>query len=185
MSEEAKKTEKKEEVESSLENEKKKNMNVTRRKLFKKAGWWAFGAVLGTATISSIRFLFPRVLFEPSAVYKIGYPDEYLMDKINSKWDDEYQVFILRNEEGFSAISARCTHLGCIVRWLEVENKFKCFCHGSGFFPDGINYEGPAPRPLERLKISLAEDGQIEIDRSVKFLQEKGEWGKPGSILKV
>jgi cytochrome b6-f complex iron-sulfur subunit len=185
MSEEVKKTEQKTEPESNHKNKTNISKSTTRRKFFTKAGWWAFMAVIGTATISSIRFLFPRVLFEPSPVYKIGYPDEYLMGTINSKWDDEYQVFILRNEEGYSAISARCTHLGCIVRWLEVENKFKCFCHGSGFYPDGINYEGPAPRPLERLKISLAEDGQIEIDRSIKFLHEKGEWGKPGSILKV
>jgi cytochrome b6-f complex iron-sulfur subunit len=47
----------------------------------------------------------------------------------------------------------------------------------------GINFEGPAPRPLERYAISLADDGQILIDKSIKFQQEKGEWSKPGAIL--
>ena len=49
---------------------------------------------------------------------------------------------------------------------LSAENKFKCPCHGSGFRTTGINFEGPAPRPLERARIVLADDGQI-LDRQV------------------
>ena len=49
----------------------------------------------------------------------------------------------------------------------------------------GIHFEGPAPRPLERFKIVLAEDGQIIVDKSKKFQQEKGEWDNPESLLKV
>ena len=75
------------------------------------------------------------------------------------------------------------THLGCTPNWLGGENKFKCPCHGSGFYKTGINFEGPAPRPLERYRISLAEDGQILIDKSKKFQQEKGEWNNPESFL--
>jgi cytochrome b6-f complex iron-sulfur subunit len=67
--------------------------------------------------------------------------------------------------------------------WSESENKFKCPCHGSGFTKEGINYEGPAPRPLERLRITLAEDGQLEIESEMKFRYERGEWDKPGSFL--
>ncbi len=48
-----------------------------------------------------------------------------------------------------------------------------------------MNFEGPAPRPLERLKIGLASDGQIVIDKSKKYRQEKGEWEKPGSFLRA
>ena len=48
-----------------------------------------------------------------------------------------------------------CTHLGCTPNWLEGEQKFKCPCHGSGFYKDGINFEGPAPRPLERYAIRI------------------------------
>jgi cytochrome b6-f complex iron-sulfur subunit len=50
---------------------------------------------------------------------------------------------------------------------------------------DGMNFEGPAPRPLERLKVEVGPDGQIVIDKSKKFLFEKGEWGKPGAYLRV
>ena len=82
------------------------------------------------------------------------------------------------------ALKTVCTHLGCTPNWLEAEQKFKCPCHGSGFYKDGVNFEGPAPRPLERLKIALSDDGQILIDRKIKFLYEKGEWSKPDCFLK-
>jgi cytochrome b6-f complex iron-sulfur subunit len=48
-----------------------------------------------------------------------------------------------------------------------------------------VNFEGPAPRPLERVKISLADDGQILVDKSMKFLQEKGQWNDPDSYLMI
>jgi len=67
---------------------------------------------------------------------------------------------------------------------LGPENKFKCPCHGSGFRKDGTNFEGPAPRPLERIKIARADDGQLLIDKSVVFRKELGEWQKPGAYLK-
>ncbi|CUS93988.1 ubiquinol-cytochrome c reductase iron-sulfur subunit [Candidatus Kryptonium thompsonii] len=92
-------------------------------------------------------------------------------------------MWIVREEDGFYALLAVCTHLGCTPRWLSSENKFKCPCHGSGFRKSGINFEGPAPRPLERVKITLAEDGQILIDKGITYRYEKGEWGKPGSFL--
>ncbi|HLE36364.1 MAG TPA: Rieske 2Fe-2S domain-containing protein, partial [Candidatus Acidoferrales bacterium] len=87
--------------------------------------------------------------------------------------------------DGFYAILAVCTHLGCTPYWLNTENKFKCPCHGSGFRRTGINFEGPAPRSLERVKIALADDGQLVIDKSVLFLYEKGDWTKPEAFLKL
>ena len=68
---------------------------------------------------------------------------------------------------------------------VAAENKFKCPCHGSGFYRSGVNFEGPAPRPLERARILLADDGQILIDKSTKFQQEKGEWDSAESFLKT
>jgi cytochrome b6-f complex iron-sulfur subunit len=73
--------------------------------------------------------------------------------------------------------------LGCTPNWLEAEQKFKCPCHGSGFYKDGINFEGPAPRPLERYAISIAASGEVEVDKSVLFFEEKGEWANPTSYI--
>ena len=158
---------------------------MSRRNFFSRTGWIAFFAFMGSFLIGSLRFMFPRVLFEPSPVFKAGYPDDYPVGSVSTKWVKEQRVWVVRSEEGIYAIFAQCTHLGCTPRWLDAENKFKCPCHGSGFTREGVNFEGPAPRPLERIKVTLAEDGQILIDKSVKFLEEKGDWGKPGSILPV
>jgi len=86
---------------------------------------------------------------------------------------------------GLFALSTICTHLGCTPNWLDSEAKFKCPCHGSGFYKSGMNFEGPAPRPLERYKVTLAEDGQILVDKSRKFQFEKGQWNDPESFLKL
>ena len=92
---------------------------------------------------------------------------------------------IVQNASGFYALITACTHLGCTPNWLSAENKFKCPCHGSGFRMTGINFEGPAPRPLERARIVLADDGQILVDKCRKFQEEKGQWTDPESFLEV
>ena len=83
-----------------------------------------------------------------------------------------------------AAISTICTHLGCTPNWLEADQKFKCPCHGSGFYMDGVNFEGRAPRPLERLKITLEGD-IVSVDKSVIFRQELKQWDLPGAYVNV
>ena len=48
------------------------------------------------------------------------------------------------------AVSLRCTHLGCLVRFNSAERSWDCPCHGSRFAPDGTVLEGPAVEPLPR-----------------------------------
>jgi len=157
---------------------------INRRSFFSVAGWAAFFVFLGTSTVATLRMMFPRVLYEPPSAFKAGFPQDYIVGEVSEKYKDDYRVWIIREPDGFYALSAICTHLGCTPRWLEPENKFKCPCHGSGFRRSGMNFEGPAPRPLERLKISLADDGQILVDRNVKFRFENGDWTKPDAYLK-
>jgi len=157
----------------------------SRRDLFSLAGWVAIATGLGLSFLYFLRLLFPRVLFEPSPVFEAGKPGDYVSGEVSTKWVKEQRVWIVRDPKGIYAILAICTHLGCTPRWLKTENKYKCPCHGSGFTREGINFEGPAPRPLERLKITLGTDGQIVVDKSKKFLWERGEWDKPGARLIV
>jgi cytochrome b6-f complex iron-sulfur subunit len=156
---------------------------LSRRNLLTLAGWLGFFGFIIVSTIGALRYMFPRVLFEPPMKFKAGYPQDYTIGEVSEKYKDEKRVWIVRERDGFYALISICTHLGCTPRWLPSDNKFKCPCHGSGFYKTGINFEGPAPRPLERAYIGLADDGQIEIDRSIKFIYEKGEWGRPGSFL--
>jgi cytochrome b6-f complex iron-sulfur subunit len=85
-------------------------------------------------------------------------------------------------------ISAICTHLGCTPDWKESENKFKCPCHGSGYDPEGRNYEGPAPRPMDRAKVELDPEGQIVVDTSVVFKEVRGvpsQFNDEGAFIPV
>ena len=157
----------------------------SRRDVMGRVAWSLFGIFSLTTILAAVRSAFPRVLFLPPSTFKAGFPRDFAVGEVSEKYKKDYRVWIVRDEDGFYALWAKCTHLGCTPRWLTAENKFKCPCHGSGFYRSGINFEGPAPRPLERLKISVAEDGQLEIDKSVKFLFEKGQWGKPGSFVKT
>lgn len=147
--------------------------------------WTAFTLATGAALSTVLRFMFPNVLFEPKSTFKAGNPNDYEVDVVDERWKDKYGVWVVRVPEGLYALSTVCTHLGCTPNWLDNEKKFKCPCHGSGFYKTGINFEGPAPRPLERYRISLADDGQILIDKSKKFQQEKGEWNNPESFLPI
>lgn len=158
----------------------------SRRDFFSTAGWASIFAFLAVMLGGSLRYMFPRVLYEPSTRFKAGNPGEYPPGTVSEKYKKSNGVWICRQEDGgFYALISICTHLGCTPRWLEIDKKFKCPCHGSGFRMTGVNFEGPAPRPLERAQITLAEDGQLEVDTAIKFRYELGEWGKPGSVLYV
>lgn len=145
--------------------------------------WIAFAAATGGFLTMILRFMFPNVLFEPPQSFKIGFPGDYEVGAVDLRWKDKYAAWIIRTQEYIYALSTTCTHLGCTPNWLENERKFKCPCHGSGFRQSGINFEGPAPRPLERYRIVMSDDGQILVDKTKKFQYEKGQWNDPESFL--
>jgi len=148
-------------------------------------GWTGFAAAMAAGLTATGRLFFPNVTFEPPQQFKAGFPSEYAVNKVDERFKKRYGVWMVRNEKGIYVLSTVCTHLGCTPNWLEAENKFKCPCHGSGFYSSGMNFEGPAPRPLERFKIGLAADGQINIDKTAKFQFEKGQWNDPASFLEI
>mgnify|MGYP001604511283 CR=1 FL=1 len=167
------------------EEEKFDGIWMPRRSFFSKLTWVAFLSAVGGVLAASVRLLYPKVLFEPAQTFHAGYPEDYGVGEVSERWKRKHRTWIIRTDQGLFALSAKCTHLGCTPNWVETENKFKCPCHGSGFYLTGENFEGPAPRPLERFRISLAQDGQILVDRSRVFRQEAGEWNHPESFLKV
>ena len=146
-------------------------------------GWLAFAGASATGLHAMLRFMMPTVLYEPPQEFKAGLPSEFAVGAVDERFKAAYGVWIVRETTGFYALSTVCTHLGCTPNWLQADEKFKCPCHGSGFVITGINVEGPAPRPLERYKIMLAEDGQILIDKNTKFQEEKGQWTLDGAYL--
>ena len=135
------------------------------------------------------RFMFPNILIEPPSRFRVGFPVDFAPGTVDAKFKAQFGVWLINTEyQGqpqIVALKTVCTHLGCTPNWLEAEQKFKCPCHGSGFYKDGINFEGPAPRPLERFAIRVADDGQLEVDKSKTFQEEMGQWKDPASFVPV
>lgn len=165
--------------------ESNENNGVTRREFLSWfwLGWLTFSVVLGGMATLVGRFLFPNVLFEKPSKFRAGKPAEYAMG-VDERFKDTQAVWIVRGPAGIYALSTVCTHLGCTPNWLPNESKFKCPCHGSGYRVTGLNFEGPAPRPLERFAISLDETGTLLIDKS-KNVRSPDQWSNPDFILKA
>lgn len=119
-------------------------------------------AVAGLGTgVTAVRFLWPEVLFEQETRYRVGRPEEIPVGTVVVL--PEQRVYIVRETRGFYALSAVCTHLGCLTRYEKELERFFCPCHGSRFSMDGRVAQGPAPRPLPRLLLAL-EQGVLVVD---------------------
>jgi cytochrome b6-f complex iron-sulfur subunit len=103
--------------------------------------------------------------------------------QVFEEWKEEHGVWIVREKNRLYAIQSKCTHLGCTPNWFAEDGVFKCPCHGSQFYANGVNFAGPAPRPLDRFKISLDVDGKIIIDKSKIYTYK--EFDKPGAYLEI
>lgn len=136
-----------------------------RRQFLLKSGWAFFWIFCGGWLLSNLRFLFPNVLYEARLSFKAGKPEEYPLG-LSTRWKNTHRVWVVRDARGFYAFWARCTHLGCTPNWFDAEGRFKCPCHGSNFNRNGDVIAGPAPKPLWRCAISLADDGQLLIDKA-------------------
>jgi cytochrome b6-f complex iron-sulfur subunit len=145
-------------------------VNQARRRL----AWSCVAAFLMAWFLAFFRFFLPRTLFEPATTFKIGYPSEFGLG-VDTKFQQKYRIWVDRTPDRLFVIYARCTHLGCTPDWKPSENKFKCPCHGSGYDSEGVNFEGPAPRPMDRAHVEVAPDGQIVVDVSRLYQWPKGQ----------
>lgn len=139
---------------------------LSRRYFLEMIGAGALGVAAIGGIILSAEYLAPNVVKEPPTTFKAGLPGSYPPGSVTL--DKEQKVYIVRAPEGyFYALSAVCTHLGCITNWKPDEGIVACPCHGSKFDREGRKIAGPAPRPLVRFAMSLDEQGQLVIDKSV------------------
>lgn len=144
-----------------------------RRKFLTKFGTAAICAALGIPVILSMRSCVPNVLYEEPRRFKVG---EAVTFTDGPSFIADKRVFIFKEKNTFHCISAVCTHLGCTVQLVRLKTsvgggagdfEFHCPCHGSKYHADGVNYAGPAPKPLSYFKLELApDDGQLIVDMS-------------------
>ncbi len=149
--------------------------------------WACVVGYLVTNFLMFLRFFLPRTLFEPKTQFVIGYPNDFALG-VETKFQKDYRIWVVRNAERVFVIYARCTHLGCTPDWKPGENKFKCPCHGSGYDTEGVNFEGPAPRPMDRAHVELNAEGQILVDTARLYQWPKGmqsHFNDPGAYVPV
>jgi len=136
-----------------------------RRAFFTKIGLGSLGIAAVGTVVFSYEFLSPNVLYEPSAIVNVGKPDSFAMNSVTM--DVNSGIYLVRAEEGFCALSAVCTHLGCLTAWNQDLGIIACPCHGSKFTRTGEKIEGPAPKPLPWLKTTVSDEGDLMVDRSI------------------
>ena len=150
--------------------------------------WLAFFSWFGIQMYQFLRFMFPNVLYESDPKFNAGRKNDYPeAPKVYERFKQDQAVWIVRltedGEDRLVALSTVCTHLGCTPNWLETEQKYKCPCHGSGYYLNGVNFEGPTPRPLERFRIFVDGSGNIIVDKAKKYRQDLQQWNENQSFL--
>ncbi|HLE31469.1 MAG TPA: ubiquinol-cytochrome c reductase iron-sulfur subunit [Bacteroidota bacterium] len=139
---------------------------ITRRYFLEAVGGGAVGIAATGSAILTAQFLSPNVLREPPSKFRAGSIEEFATGSVTL--NKEQKVFIVRASEGyFYAVSAVCTHLGCITNWKSEEGIIACPCHGSRFDKEGRFIEGPAPRSLLRFSMTTDDQGQLIVDKGV------------------
>lgn len=136
---------------------------IGRRDFLNEIAACALGIAAVGAVVVTIKYLSPNVLFEPPTSFRIGIPDNFPANSVTYFADQ--QVYIARTSMGFYALSAVCTHLGCITQWKPELEMIACPCHGSRFNKDGTVAHGPAPRPLPHFAMRLMPDGNLLVDK--------------------
>jgi cytochrome b6-f complex iron-sulfur subunit len=136
----------------------------TRREAFIKLGVGSVAVACAGAAVFGYSYLSPNVLYEPSPIANAGKPDTYPRGSVTQNL--EAGIYIVHAAEGFYALSATCTHLGCLTAWNADQGIVACPCHGSKFSVLGGKLEGPAPRGLPWLKVWLGDDGELLVDRA-------------------
>ena len=153
----------------------KKDAAVTRRRFCQVTGVATCGAAAGGAAVLSADFLRPRVLFEPPTRFSLGLPEAVGVGEVVTS--EAFHAYVIRQADGFRALSSVCTHLGCITRYQPDERIIACPCHGSRFDLDGEVLAGPAPRPLPRFAMDLGTEGEIQVDTA--------EVVAPGTVFRL
>ena len=137
-------------------------MKLSRRDFLTNLGYGAFLAASGTLAAMFARFLTPNITTPVPGPVEIGMPDEYAVGSLTQI--ENARAYLGRDAQGFYAIVAICTHLGCTPR-LD-GNEFACPCHGSRFARDGRVLSAPATRALDRAFVGRNVNGKLLVDCS-------------------
>lgn len=143
----------------------------SRRDFFTQLGIGACAVAAVGSGIVTLDFLKPKVLFEPSTTFIAGSPLDFTDGVV--RFNKEKRAYVVGAPGGVYAMSAVCTHLGCITRYKSDERAIACPCHGSRFDLEGNVTHGPAPRPLPWLDIIEDANGNLVVDTGIVIARGK------------
>lgn len=150
--------------------------------------WGMIYGYLGINFLMFLRFFFPRALYEPNTIVNIGYPTAFAQG-VNQDFLQSNRIWVVLEPGRLFVIFARCTHLGCTPDWLPQQNMFHCPCHGSEYDPEGVNFAGPAPRPMDRCLVKMQANGTVLVDSSHLFMQDPragiNQSNDPGAYVSI
>jgi len=132
---------------------------MKRRRFLARTALAIVSAAGALAAVSYLRQFFPRLAGEKKRI-ALGDPGLFPVDTYT--FLEEHKLFVYRDHEGIKAVSAVCTHLGCILE--KSSDGFECPCHGSCYNDEGKVLSGPAPRDLAWFRVLRAADGKIVVD---------------------
>jgi cytochrome b6-f complex iron-sulfur subunit len=138
----------------------------TRRDFLTRLGIGACSVAVAGSGLVTLQYLEPKVLFEPPTSFRAGTPLDYPEGTV--RFHREQKAYVVGGPKGVYALSAVCTHLGCITRLHADEGVIACPCHGSRFDLEGNVLHGPAPRPLQWIEVKAdPASGVLIVDTSV------------------
>jgi len=143
-----------------------------RRRFLLGLSWTGVGLLLTTFLAAVLKFFWPRVSSRPPRSVQVGFPEDFQPGQV--VYNRSRKLFIVRDAKGFISLSARCTHLGCMVVWNRDHRMFLCPCHGGKYDAEGRNVEGPPPRPLDILALRLDDSGVLVVDQDIIIKRGKG-----------
>ena len=154
-----------------------------RRRFLLRFSWTGLSLFLAIFLGAVLRFFWPRVSSRPVRSVQVGFPDDYRPGQV--VYHRGRKLFIVRDEKGFLSLSARCTHLGCMVVWNRDHHMFLCPCHGGKFDAEGRNVEGPPPRPLDLFALRLDDNGFLVVDQDIIIKRGQGPAPRfrPGTLV--
>lgn len=143
----------------------------SRRDFFVRIGVGACAVAVAGSAITTLDYLKPKVLFEPSTSFVAGSPLDFTEGVV--RFNKEKKAYVIGAAGGVYALSAVCTHLGCITRFRSDERVIACPCHGSRFDLEGNVVHGPAPRPLPWLDVTQDSAGNLVVDTGIVITNGK------------
>jgi len=113
-------------------------------------------AVAAAATWPVYRYLAPRPVTTTAAKVEIPEKDVPNGEAKFFDFGGASAVVVRKPDGSLIALSAVCTHLGCIVQWEKDKQDFLCPCHGGHYTAEGSVVSGPPPKPLAKLPVTVA-----------------------------